>query len=55
MKKILILLMALVLTLSVGYATLASTMGVNVSKGMSAYVEYYDQKDYGWGPGIGFD
>lgn len=55
MKKLLVLTLALVMTFAFGYVTLASTMGVNVSEGMSAYVEYYDQKDAGWGPGIGFD
>lgn len=55
MKKLLVLTLALVMTFAFGYVTLASTMGVNVSEGMSAYVEYYDQKDSGWGPGIGFN
>ena len=55
MKKLLVLTLALVMTFTFGYVTMASTMGVNVSEGMSVYVEYYNQKDNGDGPGIGFD
>lgn len=55
MKKLLVLTLALVMTFAFGYVTLASTMGVNVSEGMSVYAEYYNQKDNGDGPGIGFD
>lgn len=55
MKKLLVLTLALLMTFAFGYVTLASTMGVNVSEGMSAYLEYYNQKDAGFGPGVGFD
>ena len=55
MKRLLVLTLALVMTFAFGYVTLASTMGVNVSEGMSAYAEYYNQKDSGYGPGVGFD
>lgn len=41
MKKTLVLLMALVLTLSVGYVTLASTIGIGATEGFQAEIGTY--------------
>lgn len=47
MKKLLILLMALVMTLSVGYVTLASTIGIGATEGFQAEVyTCVDPSDY---------
>lgn len=54
MKKLSILVLALVLLVALGSVTMASTMGVAVSEGQSVTFEYYDKGDTDLGPYVDY-
>ncbi len=54
MKKLSILVLALVLLVALGSVTMASTMGVAVSEGQSVTLEYYSLKDVDLGPYVDY-